>query len=209
MDNNSKKQKARKLRIDERLSLEEISKRVGIAKSTASLWLRDMPLTKEERSIRNKIGAQFSRIHLRKDRGEESKYYLMASKTRAASNHKGRISESAVAFRLSLIGLTFYMSPFDGDHVDFIVENSNGKHLKIQVRSTRRTHDTMPMVRIKRYCGNRKMRKYERNDCDILVAYDLKTDVAYVFTYNELNNRTSHITMCPEAAEKWDKLEIA
>lgn len=207
MDNSSKKLKARKLRVNERLSLGEIAKKIGIAKSTASLWLKDIPLTEEEQKIRNKIGAGFSRIHLRKDRGEESKYYSMAVKTREISNHKGRISESAVAFRLSLIGLTFYISPFDGDYIDFIVENLNGKHLKVQVRSTRRTHDMMPMVRIKRYCGNRKMRKYGRNECDILVAYDLKTDTVYVFTYDELNSNSSCITMCPEAAERWDKLE--
>lgn len=208
MDNSSKKQEAERLRISERLSLEEIAKKVGISKSTASLWLRDSPLTKEERSIRNKIGAQFSRTHLRKDRGEESKYHIMAAKTRNMSIHKGRISEAAVAFRLTLLGLNFYTSPFDGDHIDFIVENSNGKILKIQVRSARRTHDDMPLVDIRHYRGTRKETKYDHDDCDILVAYDLKTDTAYVFTYDELDNHKHAISVCPEVAEKWNKLEI-
>ncbi len=48
----SKKQEAVRLRLEERLSIHEVAEKIGIAKSTASLWLRGTSLTDEEKKTR-------------------------------------------------------------------------------------------------------------------------------------------------------------
>lgn len=52
------KEKAIELRVKEQLSLEKISERLGISKSTASVWLRDYPLPKEVVAQRHKEWAK-------------------------------------------------------------------------------------------------------------------------------------------------------
>lgn len=49
MDTRATKAEARRLRSEEGRSIKEIAKIVGIARSTASVWLRDLPLTPEQR----------------------------------------------------------------------------------------------------------------------------------------------------------------
>lgn len=38
---------ARRIRVDEQLSLKDIATRLGVSKGTVSIWLRDLPLSKE------------------------------------------------------------------------------------------------------------------------------------------------------------------
>lgn len=56
------KTEAIRLRSEERQSFTEILKKIPVAKSTLSLWLRDYPLTEEE--LRSRRGAE--RVYLRK-----------------------------------------------------------------------------------------------------------------------------------------------
>jgi transposase-like protein len=43
------------LRQNERLSVKQVARKLGIAQSTASLWLRQFPLTDEEKRMKNAI----------------------------------------------------------------------------------------------------------------------------------------------------------
>src|SRR5208337_3905527 len=70
------KSEAIRLRVEERLSLETIRKRLGVSQGSCSLWLRGFPLTKEEIAERNSgpkpRGEKSSNY---KPRGEISKFY--------------------------------------------------------------------------------------------------------------------------------------
>jgi len=49
---------ARRIRVEEQLSLKDIAERLGVSKGTASLWVRDLPLsqkTVESRSLRGSV----------------------------------------------------------------------------------------------------------------------------------------------------------
>lgn len=52
------KESAIKLRVEEQLSLEKISDKLGISKSTASVWLRDYPLSEDVKRSRQKEWAK-------------------------------------------------------------------------------------------------------------------------------------------------------
>ncbi len=54
------KQEARKLRKEEGLSLKEISEKLNVAKSSVSLWVRDIELTLEQQEILNGKNPNFT-----------------------------------------------------------------------------------------------------------------------------------------------------
>lgn len=58
------KSEAVRLRVEERLSLPEILRKVPVAKSTLSLWLREYPLTEEEKGSRRSANA-YTNLHPR------------------------------------------------------------------------------------------------------------------------------------------------
>lgn len=64
------KKLALKLRIEDQLSIKSIAKKIGVAKSTVSLWVRDYPLSRErirELSIHTQsIGAAANKESARK-----------------------------------------------------------------------------------------------------------------------------------------------
>ena len=71
------KLEARRLRIEEQLSIKDIAVRLGVAKSTVSLWVRDLPLsdrTIKEKCLTGRIkGGKSRRFYARKIR---AKYQL-------------------------------------------------------------------------------------------------------------------------------------
>jgi hypothetical protein len=54
---------ARRLRIEEGLSLREICQRLGVSKSSASLWVRDLELTPEQISVLEKRHSSYQGQH--------------------------------------------------------------------------------------------------------------------------------------------------
>lgn len=51
----------------------------------------------------------------------------------------------------------------------------------------------------------RARRRYADGSIDFIVGYDLFTDTAYVWAWGEVRDKVC-VTICPEAAERWDKL---
>ena len=194
-----------KIRLEERLSLSEISKRLGVSKGSCSLWLREFPLTEQELAERNK------RPKIRKDWqsksrkswGESSKHYRNGITDK---NQKGRIAEYAIAFRLSLRDFEFYKSSDNGE-LDFIV--NVGKLWKVQVKWAKLTvKHGLPTAKLTRSDGRGKQRKYALGDFDFLAIYNLYDDTAYVFPADKVIGK-SGITISSEYAEKWEQFDSA
>lgn len=72
--NKELKQEAVRLRVEDRLSYNEINEILNVSKSTLSNWLKDKPLTPKEKF--EKFEQKCKRPY--KDRGIESKWYKIA-----------------------------------------------------------------------------------------------------------------------------------
>ena len=214
--NSAVKQECVRLRLEERCSLGEIQLRSGVPKSTLNYWLQSSPLTAEEKAVRRSRGMLGNHYGTpKKERGERSLFHEAASKAGVLEDRhvKGKIAEAAVLFRLVLHGLEVYGSPFDGDHVDWVVRNQRGVLFQLQVKSAREGgRGTLPTIPFLCSAGRGKQKRIPEESADFLVGYDLYTDTAYVWPCTELEGRTN-ITVSPEAAERWslmtDSAEVA
>lgn len=192
-----------RLRTKEQLSLKEIANRLGISKSTASNWLREHPL--KQKTLRDRMsqagGDKKSHKNLRNCEPSHL-HSLVVGKLKR--HQKAKVSEAAVTLRLLLQGCSVYSSIFDGDKFDCVVATPKGKLLKVQVKSTRVAKHGNPLIKVTCSDGRGKHRPYKKEEVDILVAYDLYLDKAYVYTFAEVRKET--ITVSPAAEERWDKL---
>lgn len=202
MDPSSKKTEARRLRTETKLSLKKISEELGVAKSTLSLWLRDLPLDPEESMQRQTLAGRLAALANKKPAPEHSKYFRMSNGFHN-SEHKGRVTEAAIAFRLAVTGCRFYTSPFDGDYVDFLVERNDGSFIRLQARSVKRKRSGNPVVMLHRYIGFQRKRKMLPSECDILVGYDLITDNAYVFSFPSTLTKNC-VSVGDSSLERWE-----
>jgi len=191
-----------RLRVEENLPLPEIHRRTGAPNGSISNWLLPFPLSKEALKERRKV---YPIQRVKKDRGEDSTLYQLrhGSLDRA---QVGQIAEAAILLRLVVGGFKPYGSPFDGDRTDWLIEvPETGRFLKLQVKACKNDGKGLPRVSL--LCmKNGKQRRYEKEDIDCLVGYDLRTDTAYVWLWEELQHLKAVITVCPETAETWDKL---
>jgi len=120
------------------------------------------------------------------------------------SNQRAKVAEAAVLLRLLAHGFTPFGSVFDGDKTDWLVEiPKTGKVLKIQVKLARHLHTGLPTTSVR---SSSQKKKYTQRECDFLVGFDLFTDTAYVWAWAELEDHTTSVTICEEAAENWSKL---
>ena len=191
-----------RLRREERLSLKEISLLTGISKGTLSFWLRNEPLTAEELKTRR---YKTNRTRY-KDRGKESPLHRMFGHLVKTRQQKAKIAEAAVLVRLSLLGTSVYGSPFDGDKFDWLVHLSTGEIKRVQVRWAGENKQGLPNVSLQCYEGHSDRRRYQEGELDIIVAYDFFTDSCFVWTYDELAENKTVVTITEEALERWDKL---
>lgn len=198
------------LRTDQRLSLREIHQQTGAPKGSLSTWLLDFPLTEAEKSFRILEGSKRPR-NTKKDRGSESWLYRMASKDLTQSD-KGHVAETAVLLRMLLNRFKVFGAKSDGEKADWIVEISEtGRIWKIQVKSTsgpNRTTQGLPIVLLTCADGHNKRRRYLKGEFDFIVGHNLFTDTAYVWSWAELENQKTSVTITPEAEEAWHKLRV-
>jgi transposase-like protein len=202
------KSEAIRLRVERRLSLREIANLTGAAKGSLSLWLQPYPLTDEEKRARSKVANRYSAP--KKSHGEESKYYQAIVVQNLTNQQRGRVAEAAALFRLALHGFDVYKSVFDGDKVDCLVHvPESGRILKLQVRCVHSTsRHGLPVVRLKCADGHNKRRRYREGEFDFIIGYYLFNDTAYVFSYDEVVNHKTHVTIAEAYAERWDKLKL-
>jgi hypothetical protein len=195
------KAEAIRLRIEERLSQEAITKKLKISSGSCSLWLRAFPLTEEEIRERNSHPKRRNSDGYppsKKLWGAASKHYRKIDDT----NQKGQIAETAVAFRLALHGLDAYRAT--GTKFDFIV-SAKGRLVTLQVKWARitPTKPGLPSAPIRCSHGRKATRKYVTGEFDFLVVYNLYDDTAYIFPAAEVIHKTS-VSIRPDAAERWE-----
>lgn len=192
------------MRTEERRSLREIADLLSISKGTASLWLRDTPLSDAEKEARRKtiIGSE------RKPRPEASQFAPLVA---ALDRHqKAKLAEIAIIFRLILHQFAVFepLSPWSGADILVGVLGST-KKISIQVKSVKVSKHGLPSIRLQRSVGNSghgKMRKYPDGELDVIVGYDAYADRAYVYTWDEVQHLKSSVAVTDAALENWDKL---
>jgi transcriptional regulator with XRE-family HTH domain len=198
------RQEAIRLRTEERCSLREICKMTGISKGSLSVWLCPYPLTEAEKKMRHTGKVCLTR---RKDRGKMSDLYKMAEGRKFSTSEKGVIAETAVKLRLLVGGFEVYNSTVGDDKVDFMVLSPDtGKVFKIQVKWARQEKEGLPTMRLRCSNGRGKFRLYQAGEFDFLVGYDLYSDTAYVFSYEEIKGMGC-VSAREDAKERWDKLQ--
>lgn len=192
-----------RLRTQERKSFREIEALTGASKGSLSLWLKSYPLGDDEVAERKKGVVRYRPP--KKDRGEQSKYHEMAEGRNLDPNQKAKVAEAAVLLRLTVMGFEVFRGTHDGTKADWIaLVPATGKLWKIQVKLTRSGTDGLPYTLLR--CSQ-SARKYEAKDIDCIVGYDLFTDTAYVWTWAEVEHLSTTVSITPDAAERWDKME--
>jgi hypothetical protein len=191
-----------RLRINHRMSIREIRKILPVAQSTLSLWLRDTPLNEKE--IRKKRSEKMKgNKHRQKDQGHPSKHYRGVA--HLSRKDKGRISESAVLFRLALHGYEVYGQEFGNQSCDWLVVTPSGVK-RLEVRWASQKKDGLPIISLQKSNGRGGSKRAPSGSFDVLVGYDLYSDTAYVFTSKEITHLSTGVSVSPESAERWDKL---
>jgi len=199
-------QEAVRLRVEEHLSYREITERLGVPKGTLSGWLREHRLP--DKVLREKMGGRGYRTP-KKSRGKEAPLHQMQPSHKMSRHQKAKIAEAATMLRLVAFGFSPFGSVFDGDKTDWLVEAPTGKVWKVQVKWVgRKSKHGLPIVRLSCRDGHKGVRAYREGEFDILVGYDYFTDTAYVWTWDEVKHLKTTVTICPEAAEQWDKMGL-
>ena len=193
-----------RLRREERLSVREIEGRTGASRGSVSIWVRDDPLTSEEKRLKRAGGLR--KGPPKKDRGIESEAYRTAAGYSYSRLEKAKIAEAAVMFRLTLHRFIIFGSPFDGDRADWVVEvPETGKLWKIQVKWAFDKSQGLPGVSLRHNPGG-KHRRYSKGDFDFLVGYSLFTDTCYVWSWGDLEDLKCEVAVSPESEERWGRL---
>jgi len=196
-----------RLRVEEQLGLETLSEKLGVAKSTLSRWLKGYPL--DDGVVR--VRMQDNGKRFKKYRGDEADIHRVVRAHNLNPSQVGKVSEAAIALRLLTWGFNVFGSVFDGDRTDWIVEvPSTGKVWKIQVKTAHEgiQRSGLPSIGLKHRPSPKKgYQRYLPGEFDFLVGYDLYTDIAYVWSWGEVTHLNNSVTICPDAKERWDKLQ--
>jgi len=109
--------------------------------------------------------------------------------------------------RMLTRGYSVYGSFFEGDRADWIVQV--GQRLwKIQVKSTTLDRSGPPRVTLRRAVSSKSgPKRYMKCDFDFIVGYDMRSDTAYVWSWNETRHLRVSVATHPEAREAWHKLQ--
>lgn len=158
--------------------------------------------------LREKIAAVNHNTVPKRPRGSESEIHKMVTASVLSSSQVAKVSEAAAMLRMLASGFNVFGSVFDGDRTDWIVEVPcvNAVY-KVQVKTTFTSQHGLPYVSLRHRAnptdGNRR---YNRDEFDFIVGYDLLTDTAYVWSWEEVEHLQSAVSVNNEAAERWDKM---
>jgi hypothetical protein len=193
-----------RLRLEETKSFLDIIAITGVSKGSLSVWLKPYPLPDFIVKERQKAIVRYCTP--KKNRGEESAVHQMTKTRNLDANQKSKVSELAVALRMAAMGFEVFGAVSDGTKADWVVLiPSTNKVWKIQVKLTRKGPHGLPYTPLR--CSQ-SSKKYAKGEFDFIVGYDLFTDTAYVWSWDEIGHLTTTITVCPDAMERWDKLEV-
>ena len=195
---------ARRLRFEEKMAITQIASFLGVAKSSVSAWVRDLPLTPEEKEA--------SRIATtRKNIASKSK--PLGSKLNSiklegySTDQKGNIAEAVVLARLIVRDFEVYSPVFGGSSLDFVCKHAlSNKLLRVQVRWASIKKYGRPTIKLTKSDGRRGSKKYTVDEFDFIIGYYLFEDCCFVFSNEDVKNNLFVITCSENARERWDKL---
>lgn len=205
------RQECQRLRLEERLSLNEIVTKTGAPKSTVHYWLRDYPLAASDRKAKEIKGrekaAKKKKRKTMKERGCKSKFYNTIEDRILTRTQKAGIAESAVLFRLFLHGFVPFAPIYNGGKIDWLVHDPESNRIhKIQVKWVEKQKSGLPVIPLRYTQGHAGHAAYQEGDFDFIMGYDLYSDTVYVFAWDEVKGHRSGITIKSANAERWDKL---
>lgn len=206
---NREREEARQLRQERRLSNTQISRRLGVSKSTVAIWLRDLPLKSEEVTKKMGEGSRASTSvrtagSYRNTIPASPLALLAGDAARYSTAQLGKIAEAACVLRLCVLGAEVFSPVFAGDRVDFVAIVA-GRPLKVQVKWALPQKQGRPTAALRRSNGRQGVRRYEPGDFDVLIAYCLLEDAAYVWLWDEVRE-ASGVTCALSAREAWGKI---
>lgn len=191
-----------RLRVEEHLSLKEISARTGAAQGSLSVWLSGYPLPPAVRAAKSqaaRIRSGATQARKRAERLADVWHPSWLTCPDALSPAaKARISEAAVLFRMALLGWVPLAPVFDSERVDWYVELPDHHIVRIQVKWVKQRGRVVRTVRSNGV-------PYVAKDMDFLVGYDFDTDSCYIWTFHELQGSVCRAPS-PEAREAWHKI---
>lgn len=199
---------ARQLRLDKRMSLKSIANKLGVSKGSVSIWVRDIPLTEEEKQTRYVENGKRTKDRLKNTEVVPSSKFIGWIKCQElTSNQKGKIAEAAVVLRLSILKFDVYKSVFDGEKLDIVTQAPNDTQLKkIQVRWCRKPKIGSNFITLTCSSGRKSSRRYNDEEFDFMIGYDFYTDTCYVYDANDLKNLKTRVSVKDEHAESWHKI---
>jgi hypothetical protein len=172
-----------RLRVNQRLSLREIQKRIGASKGALSSWLRPYPLTAQEVSRKQSRGKRQPGT----PGTEESKLYRQFTGIPLNQKQKSLIAESMVRARVHLLGLA----------AAFISQDA--------VISVRVNDAIVDVEAIPSWTRGRWGLHGRQLLGSIAAVYDFFSDTVYVYRADEVPRKTE-MRLSKEDAEAWGKL---
>lgn len=200
-------EEARRLRMEERLSLGEIGAITGVGQATLSVALRDVPLNLDEKRKARQRAYAYKRIdRLATTTQRRSRFADIIVSRATTTDQKGAIAEAAAIVRMKMWGYRPYLPLCPHGKADMVVE----------VPETNRIHRVqVKMVKLGRRYGRPVISLYtmvrsgkalrKQGDFDFLVGYNPAEDVCYVYAEDEIKT-LNIMTVDPAAVEAWDKM---
>jgi hypothetical protein len=177
-----------RLRVEERLGLEEIHRRTGIAKSTLSVKLKPYPLSPEELSERMSLSANTLNVnHPLYDSAPE--VFRMRPERSKAERRTDAVA--AVAKSLAAHGYTM-VSDGSEVHMRFLVENAE---LVVRVRTAQQGKVGRPRVTSADRLASGSYVAFSEEQCDVIAAVDPTSGHVFVIPIA----KTRKETVCHEA----------
>lgn len=126
-----------------------------------------------------------------------SKFARMVDIESLSGDQKGRLSEDVVVNRLFAVGCVPFVRASGIQRFDILVYTPKSDEvLRIQVKTVGRGY-----IKITGHEG-----EYTRECFDYIVGYDIATDSAYVYSFEETRNHGTILTVDTSALEMWTKI---
>jgi hypothetical protein len=200
------------LRLEDRLSYNEITGKIGVAKSTLHEWLKDFPLSPEEKYAKwqSKVGNRNKRLKLiyppvvqrerTSDCESEGREFESLQVDHHDTNRTGDISVSMLIARLLRVGYEVFL-PF-GSHqrYDLLIEK-NGIYSRVQVKSGRIKKGTVEFngysISYKVSLDKRGSRRYTKEEIDYFAIYCAANDKAYLVPIEDVTGKVGTLRIEP------------
>lgn len=109
------------------------------------------------------------------------------------TNEIGGIGEASFIAQLVKRGLNVSIPLSHDTSYDLVVEKSDGKLAKLQIKTTTSTEDILHVKIQRTYTSGERIvsRTYTEDDFDLLGVYDLRTEQCYIIPVAEVAGKTA------------------